>query len=154
MSDAGLTGPAQNPLGGTQVGTTGIWAGDYTVQPENGGLSTIAHEYGHDLGLPDHYDTAGGQNGVDAEGRLVDGGLYEQALQAYRNLEAVLAEGGAGLTDVVHWRISVVAGQDVMDGVRAFQEVWPGGEPPAISVNVVGEARPGLLCEIDAVAVI
>lgn len=65
VSDAGLTGPAQNPLGGTQVGTTGIWAGDYTVQPENGGLSTIAHEYGHDLGLPDHYDTAGGQNGVE-----------------------------------------------------------------------------------------
>ena len=65
VSDAGLTGPAQNPLGGTQVGDTGIWAGDYTVQPENGGLSTIAHEYGHDLGLPDHYDTAGGQNGVE-----------------------------------------------------------------------------------------
>jgi immune inhibitor A len=65
VSDAGLTGPAQNMLGGTQVGSTGIWAGDYTVQPENGGLSTIAHEYGHDLGLPDHYDTAGGQNGVE-----------------------------------------------------------------------------------------
>jgi immune inhibitor A len=65
VSDAGVTGPAQNPLGGTQVGDTGIWAGDYTVQPENGGLSTIAHEYGHDLGLPDHYDTAGGQNGVE-----------------------------------------------------------------------------------------
>src|SRR5690606_38478529 len=24
-----------------------------------------AHEYGHDLGLPDHYDTAGGGNGVE-----------------------------------------------------------------------------------------
>jgi immune inhibitor A len=65
ISDAGLTGPATNPLGGTQVGDTGLWAGDYTIQPENGGLSTIAHEYGHDLGLPDHYDTAGGQNGVE-----------------------------------------------------------------------------------------
>ncbi len=46
-------------LGGTPVGTTGIWAADYTVQPENGGLSVIAHEFGHDLGLPDHYDTSG-----------------------------------------------------------------------------------------------
>ena len=53
-------GPTGNPDGGTQVGSTGIWAADYTVQAENGGLSTIAHEYGHDLGLPDHYDTAGG----------------------------------------------------------------------------------------------
>ncbi|WP_377643100.1 immune inhibitor A domain-containing protein [Oryzobacter terrae] len=46
-------------LGGTQVGTSTIWAADYTVQPENGGLSVVAHEYGHDLGLPDHYDTSG-----------------------------------------------------------------------------------------------
>jgi len=46
-------------LGGTPVGNTGIWASDYTVQPENGGLSVIAHEFGHDLGLPDHYDTSG-----------------------------------------------------------------------------------------------
>ena len=37
----------------------GIWAADYTVHPENGGLSVIAHEFGHDLGLPDEYDTSG-----------------------------------------------------------------------------------------------
>ncbi|TWD80404.1 immune inhibitor A [Kribbella amoyensis] len=53
------TGPAKNKLGGTQIGTTGLWIGDYTIQPENGGLSVFAHEYGHDLGLPDHYDTSG-----------------------------------------------------------------------------------------------
>jgi immune inhibitor A len=57
---AGQTGPSTNPLGGTQIGDTGLWVGDYTIQPENGGLSVFAHEYGHDLGLPDHYDTAGG----------------------------------------------------------------------------------------------
>jgi immune inhibitor A len=56
-TDAGNTGPADNKLGGTQIGDTGIWVGDYTVQPENGGLGVFAHEYGHDLGLPDHYDT-------------------------------------------------------------------------------------------------
>jgi immune inhibitor A len=50
-------------LGGTPVGATGIWAADYTVQPENGGLSVIAHEFGHDLGLPDHYDTSGASGG-------------------------------------------------------------------------------------------
>ncbi|MGW4547725.1 immune inhibitor A domain-containing protein [Streptomyces violaceorubidus] len=61
-TDAGATGPAGNKLGGTQIGDTGIWVGDYTIQPENGGLGVYAHEYGHDLGLPDHYDTAGGDN--------------------------------------------------------------------------------------------
>ncbi|MGW3988282.1 immune inhibitor A domain-containing protein [Streptomyces sp. NPDC004830] len=61
-TDAGATGPANNKLGGAKIGDTGIWVGDYTVQPENGGLGVYAHEYGHDLGLPDHYDTAGGEN--------------------------------------------------------------------------------------------
>ncbi|MET8815208.1 immune inhibitor A domain-containing protein [Streptomyces sp. NPDC004549] len=61
-TDAGATGPSDNKLGGTQIGDTGIWVGDYTIQPENGGLGVFAHEYGHDLGLPDEYDTAGGDN--------------------------------------------------------------------------------------------
>ncbi|MFE1837971.1 immune inhibitor A domain-containing protein [Streptomyces sviceus] len=59
-TDAGATGPDANKLGGTQIGDTGIWVGDYTIQPENGGLGVFAHEYGHDLGLPDEYDTSGG----------------------------------------------------------------------------------------------
>ncbi|MDX6361018.1 MAG: immune inhibitor [Streptomyces sp.] len=64
-TDAGNTGPADNKLGGTQIGDTGIWVGDYTIQPENGGLGVFAHEYGHDLGLPDEYDTSGGgENGT------------------------------------------------------------------------------------------
>ncbi|GGL71909.1 protease [Streptomyces fumigatiscleroticus] len=61
-TDAGATGPSDNKLGGTQIGDTGIWVGDYTIQPENGGLGVFAHEYGHDLGLPDEYDTNGGEN--------------------------------------------------------------------------------------------
>ncbi len=56
------TGPDGNLQGGTQVGDTGLWVGDYTMQPENGGLGVFCHEYGHDLGLPDLYDTSGGGN--------------------------------------------------------------------------------------------
>ncbi|MBZ9596086.1 immune inhibitor A [Streptomyces erythrochromogenes] len=64
-TSAGKTGPANNKAGGTQIGDSGIWVGDYTMQPENGGLGVFAHEYGHDLGLPDLYDTSGGgENGV------------------------------------------------------------------------------------------
>lgn len=59
-TNAGATGPAGNKAGGAEIGDTGIWVGDYTAQPENGGLGVFAHEYAHDLGLPDLYDTSGG----------------------------------------------------------------------------------------------
>ncbi len=51
-----------------RVGDTGIWVGDYTVQPENGGLGVFAHEYGHDLGLPDLYDTSGAPGAENSTG--------------------------------------------------------------------------------------
>lgn len=73
------TGPIGGaPYGGTQIGQgglssgqtipanpTGVWVGDYTIQPENGGLGVFAHEFGHDLGLPDLYDTSGNTGGAE-----------------------------------------------------------------------------------------
>ncbi len=44
---------------------TGVWVYDYTIQPENGGLGVFAHEFGHDLGLPDLYDTSGNTGGAE-----------------------------------------------------------------------------------------
>ena len=63
-TDYGTTGPDGAKFGGAQIGDTGYWIGDYTVEAENGGLGVFAHEYAHDLGLPDFYDTAGGENGT------------------------------------------------------------------------------------------
>jgi immune inhibitor A len=60
VNQVGSTGPDANPLGGTEVGTSGVWIGDYTIQPENGGRSVFYHEYGHDLGLPDDYNEING----------------------------------------------------------------------------------------------
>jgi immune inhibitor A len=63
-TDEGRTGPTGNLLGGTEVGDSAFWVGDYTTEPENGGLGVFCHEFGHDLGLPDEYDTTGGDNGT------------------------------------------------------------------------------------------
>ncbi|MGE5829505.1 MAG: immune inhibitor A domain-containing protein [Micromonosporaceae bacterium] len=105
----GTVGPAYNPVGGFQVGTTGIWVADYTIQPENGGRSVFFHEYGHDLGLPDDYNIiSGGDNNNEhwtlmAQSRLgaaTDGGIGERAgdlgawnklMLGWLNYEAFLA---------------------------------------------------------------
>jgi len=97
----------------------------------------------------------GGQNGVDAEGRVVGPTLAEQSLQALRNLETILHSEGATLADVVHWRIAVVQGQPIEEGFGAFAQVWdPVDPPPAITVHVVAGLGRDFLVEIDAVAAI
>jgi immune inhibitor A len=46
--------------GGFEVpGTGGLKVFNYTTQPEDAGVGVISHEYGHDLGLPDLYDSIG-----------------------------------------------------------------------------------------------
>ena len=64
-NNIGVTGPAFNKYGGVQVGGTNLWIGDYTVEPENGGVGVFSHEFGHDLGLPDLYDTSGNTGGAE-----------------------------------------------------------------------------------------
>ncbi len=66
--NAGTNSQSLASAGGVVVhpnNATNVWVGDYTIQPENGGLGVFAHEYAHDLGLPDLYDTSGNTGGAE-----------------------------------------------------------------------------------------
>ena len=45
--------------GGYTIPGTDMKVFNYIIQPEDAGVGVFAHEYGHDLGLPDLYDTSG-----------------------------------------------------------------------------------------------
>jgi hypothetical protein len=59
-----LNGPVHNQLpdpatGGYAVPGAGVRVNNYIMQAEDAGAGVVSHEYGHDLGLPDLYDTSG-----------------------------------------------------------------------------------------------
>lgn len=65
FSANGPDGAGPHSFGGTRIGNSNFWVGDYTIEPENGGVGVFAHEFGHDLGLPDLYDTSGNTGGAE-----------------------------------------------------------------------------------------
>jgi immune inhibitor A len=60
-----IGGGGPHGFGGVRVGNSSYWIGDYTIEPENGGVGVFAHEFGHDLGLDDLYDTSGNTGGAE-----------------------------------------------------------------------------------------
>jgi enamine deaminase RidA (YjgF/YER057c/UK114 family) len=106
---------------------------------------------------PQKFIYIGGQNAVDASGKVIGlGDLRVQAQQIFNNLKLVLEAGGARLENVVKWTICVVQGQSLRPALEVFGQEWNGRpNPPAISVMyVAGLANPDFLAEIEAVAVV
>ena len=65
FSANGPDGAGPNSDGGVRVGNSNFWVGDYTIEPENGGVGVFAHEFAHDLDIPDLYDTSGNTGGAE-----------------------------------------------------------------------------------------
>ena len=65
FSANGPDGVGPHSFGGVRIGGSNFWVGDYTIEPENGGVGVFAHEFGHDLDLPDLYDTSGNTGGAE-----------------------------------------------------------------------------------------
>lgn len=133
---ANLQGSGPGGLAGVNIGAngglvtsglvpdnpTGVWLGDYTVQPENGGLGVFAHEYGHDLGLPDLYDTSGNTGGAE----------NSTAFWSLMSSGANIGDGGAdGIgdapTDLSAWELFQLGWLNPQGGGDPYYEVARAG---------------------------
>ncbi len=102
---------------------TGVWVGDYTIQPENGGLGVFAHEFGHDLGLPDLYDTSGNTGGAE----------NSTAFWTLMSSGANIGDGGPdGIgdapTDLGVWELFQLGWLDAQGDQGPFYDVADAGE--------------------------
>lgn len=99
----------------------------------------------------------GGQNAVDASGQIIGSGdIAAQAAQVARNVRTILDSVDVGPEAVVKWTVHVVAGEQLMPAMQAFQrELSHSAEPATVTVLYVsGLAHPDFLIEIDAIAVL
>ena len=93
-----------------------------------------------------------GQVGRDpASGEFVNGGFEAEFHQAITNLEAILAEVGASLSDVVHTCVQFVNEDDLDAMNRIYRERFPNPFPARTSFGVAFLWK-GAQVQIDCVA--
>lgn len=98
----------------------------------------------------------GGQNSVDDKGQFVPGDLGAQTAKALENLKLCLDAAGAGIDDLVKVTIYIVGDIDIMPGFQAWMKFagQPTNPPLVTGIKVLALNRPGLLVEIEAMAVL
>lgn len=113
--------------------------------------------YAHGVAVPEGYRLiyTSGQLGLALDGAIPES-EGEQADICFSNIDAILAEGGAGRSDVV--RINAyVTDRDYMPGYMAARDRWLASVhrlPASTLVIVSGFTRPEFRVEIEVVAAV
>jgi reactive intermediate/imine deaminase len=95
-----------------------------------------------------------GQVAFNSQGKLVGkGNMKTQTRQVFRNIKAVLAAAGAKMEHVIKINTYITDGSKFMDMLEARGEIFGNNPPASTAVVVAGLAFPGLLIEVEAIAV-
>lgn len=95
-----------------------------------------------------------GQVAFNAQGKLVGkGNMKAQTRQVFRNIKAVLAAAGAKMEHIIKINTYITDGSKFMDMLEARGDIFGDNPPASTAVVVAGLAFPGLLIEVEAIAI-
>jgi reactive intermediate/imine deaminase len=96
-----------------------------------------------------------GQVPISPEGQLVgDGDIEAQCRQVFENLNAVLEQAGATFDDLVKVTVYLLDATNLPVYRRVKAEFVTGRQPASTAIEVKALAFPGLLVEVEAIAVL
>lgn len=96
-----------------------------------------------------------GHGGLHGTEQPLDGDFDGQSRQAFRNLAVTLAQAGGGLSDIVTMTVFIIDSRYGDRFVEIRKEFFPDARYPASAlITVAGLARPSMMVEIQAVAVV
>ncbi|MFC9604458.1 RidA family protein [Streptomyces niveus] len=126
----------------------GADASDGVRRISSGGPWEDAYGYSRAVQLPGGLVLVSGCTSV-VDGRIAEGGPYEQAVTAFGVGIKALGELGLGAGDVVRTRMYVTHAGDADDVGRAHKELFGDVRPAASMVVVAGLIDPSLVVEIE-----
>ena len=97
-----------------------------------------------------------GTPGIDpGTGKIIEGGFGEQAMQAFRNIQTILAEAGSSMDKIVKTTIFMVSDQDPDFSIinKIYSDFFP-LNPPARSAPQVMPFPGTILISVECIATV
>lgn len=96
-----------------------------------------------------------GQAPISPDGELVGEGDFEaQVRQTFDNLRTVLEQAGASLESIVKLTVFLTDIATLREYSRIRAELMPGPAPASSAVQVGALVQPGMMVEVEAIAVL